>query len=1073
MGSDELSERTQAVWLVRGARSCEETVLREVARRVELRPAGELQRPIRVVVPSRSLRQHIQARLASRASWIGVQVQTLWQLAAEVCERAEQEVPRRSALIEVLALRAAARCPALAAPLEGLAEHSQPLAGTVRDLLDAGFEASHHEAVSERLAELPNLAAVTRAEALVDVAASVSLQAEALNVGGSGALWRRATMLLANGGERALPSFGVVIHGFGNATGLASDLLETLVTQLGAHVVVDIPEDPARPGEDDAGIPFTQRLRGRLAGWRGERVLAPPRSASPRLTWLQAEGTENEVEAVASAILALFERVTAAERIGVVARQLAPYESCIATAFERLGIPFSMQGGRGLGGPARRLLAAFGELIERGPRARVDTWLTLLGEIPDHVDLAVGVRVAGITSVQELAELDVETLLGGASGLALPVGSGIECVEDEGMTRLLARRRHLSRRTLEWAIAEARRACELLSGSRVGTLDSHAATLRKLAEVSLSQHLVAREKVEAALAELAALAPGSFELEWNEVKLLFRRTLAGAGWESLGGRGAGVQVMGVTQARGLTFDHLFLLGLGRDVFPRVVSQDPLLPDWLRLALLPLLPELPVKEQGHDEERYLFAHLLGTAPEVTLCWQVADDDGRELSPSPLVQRLLLTRVPSEETADALPIPPLPRTPMEAASRAGLRGNREAWQALVALSLEDTKVACEGQAAALAEIRRRVLEEVDPDRSTPQGRALASAGGPYLGFVGRAASHPELEGLLYVTTLEALARCGWQTFLRRILRLEQPPDPASNLASLSAGLQGDVVHRVLAAIAGGAQTVRSSWHEAISRQPHARHWPAPAEVEALTLRIAAEAAREAGIHARGLAVALARRALVFLETASECDWKPQPPPVVGVEVEGRVPVTDGEGRTRWLRFACDRLDRGSGAGVVGSDYKTGRPLLDVKTTEARRNHLLAAIRKGAALQAAVYALAAGQEGVGRYLYLAPDIEPTERELVIHHDDLQAGAALAEIATVLLGIWDEGALLPRLTDPGGRESGEACRFCELAEACLQHDTTARQRIAAWTGSEGCEELVSAWWLLPSIKPSARSAR
>lgn len=1075
MKGDEKPAPSHSVWLVRGARGCEDTVLREVARLVALRPERELQRPIRVVVPSRSLRQHLQSRLVSRGSWIGVQVQTLWQLAAETCERAGQEVPRGSAIVEVLAARASSARPALAAPLAGLAESSQPLASTVRDLLDAGFEASHFEAVSERLAELPDLAEVTRTRALIDVAALVSLQAEDLDVGGSGALWKRAIAILASRGEAALPSFGVVIHGFANATGLASDLLEALVTQLGARAVVDIPEDPAQPGEDDAGIGFTQRLRDRLAGWRGESFVVQPPSDPRRLAWVRTEGTEGEIQAVAGSILALLENDIAPERIGVVARQLAPYEAGIATTFDRLGIPYSLQGGRGLGGPARRRLAAFGVLIERGPRAAVDSWLTLLGDTPELHDLATGVRVAGIRTVQELAELNVDALLGTASSLALPVRTGIESIEDGDEARLQARRRRLPRHTLEWAVTEARRACTVLPGPRTGTWSQHLRTLGELTTTLLGRSAPGNEPIDAVLAQLSALAPASLELEWDEVRLLLRRTLARAGWEPLGGSGGGVQVMGATQARGLTFEHLFLLGLGRGVFPRVVSQDPLLPDWLRLALLPLLPELPIKELGHDEERYLFAHLLGAASAVTLCWQVADDDGRELSPSPLVQRLLLARPASDpppEATDSAAVVSLPCAGSEAAIRVGLLGDRETWQILMSMALEESGAACGQRAAELATIRRRVLDEVDPDRSTPQGRSLAAAAGPYLGLLGRTAPTPEVEGQLWVTTLEALARCGWQTFLRRLLRLEQPPDPAATMTSLSAGLLGDVVHRVLAAIAGGSQAAGSIWHEALTRDPHPRSWPPPAEVETLTLRLATQVAREAGIHSRGLAVALGRRVLPFLEAARQCDWVPHAPPGLGVEVEGRVPLADREGRTRWLWFACDRLDRGTGPGVVGTDYKTGRPLLRVKTADARRSHLLAAIHKGEALQAAVYALAAGQEGLGRYLYLAPDIEAGERELVARQDDPEIGAALTEISAVLLGLWDAGVFMPRLTEPGGRDTGAACRTCELVEACLQHDTTARHRLAGWAAGERSDELVRAWWLLPSIKPQPRRA-
>ena len=61
-----------------------------------------------------------------------------------------------------------------------------------------------------------------------------------------------------------LPNRGVWIHGFADATGVASDLLEALVARLGARVWVDQPPDPARPGRIDLGAAFTERLLRRL-----------------------------------------------------------------------------------------------------------------------------------------------------------------------------------------------------------------------------------------------------------------------------------------------------------------------------------------------------------------------------------------------------------------------------------------------------------------------------------------------------------------------------------------------------------------------------------------------------------------------------------------------------------------------------------------------------------------------------------------------------------------------------------------------------------------------------------------
>ncbi|HLE85382.1 MAG TPA: PD-(D/E)XK nuclease family protein [Thermoanaerobaculia bacterium] len=86
-------------------------------------------------------------------------------------------------------------------------------------------------------------------------------------------------------------------------------------------------------------------------------------------------------------------------------------------------------------------------------------------------------------------------------------------------------------------------------------------------------------------------------------------------------------------------------------------------------------------------------------------------------------------------------------------------------------------------------------MDPDLSTPQGRAVRASLGPYFGFLGPPASGDPRLGPLFVTALEGLSACPWQTFLRRLLRLEPTPDPLEALPSLDPLLVGSLVHAVL--------------------------------------------------------------------------------------------------------------------------------------------------------------------------------------------------------------------------------------------------------------------------------------
>ena len=96
-----------------------------------------------------------------------------------------------------------------------------------------------------------------------------------------------------------------------------------------------------------------------------------------------------------------------------------------------------------------------------------------------------------------------------------------------------------------------------------------------------------------------------------------------------GADNGGVRVLDAMQARGLSFDTLFLIGFNADLFPRRGSEDPFLPDADRRALRGAFKiPLPIKGSALEEERLLLAHLLGSAERrLTVSWQRADESGR--------------------------------------------------------------------------------------------------------------------------------------------------------------------------------------------------------------------------------------------------------------------------------------------------------------------------------------------------------------------------------------------------------------------------------------------------------------
>ena len=410
------------------------------------------------------------------------------------------------------------------------------------------------------------------------------------------------------------------------------------------------------------------------------------------------------------------------------------------------------------------------------------------------------------------------------------------------------------------------------------------------------------------------------------------------------------------EARARSFDQLFVLGMNRDLFPRAITEDALLPDALRTRLRAVLPDLPVKGEGHDEERFLFAQLLASSAAVTLSCAVTDDDGKPRSPSPLLARLQMAKgvarrreLPAPHGAAALASRG-PRPAHEQALLAGLHGTRRQFGELLPLAIEEAWR--DGlDAKALAAARLGVLGEFDAGAEERRGL------GPYFGFVGpaRVAADPRREPL-YVTTAERIAGCPWQAFVGRLLRLEAPPDALDALPAAEPRLVGSLVHAALEEIVQRALGRRGArLEEVMGYEPAAIPWPDEAALEALLQERARSLLRAEGIAWPGFERVLVLRARPRLEVARSLGMGA----VLGAEVEGSVDVGDAAGALRSLRFKVDRADRLDG-GLRLLDYKTGKPVAQQKGRETGGRRCSRRVREGALLQAAAYARAGCQLG-----------------------------------------------------------------------------------------------------------------
>lgn len=1003
-----------------------------------------LARPLRVIVPSRSLVDHLSARLVAQRgrSVAGVLIQTVHGAASEVCARAG-EVPREaSGVVEVLARREARSEPALSSSLASLDDGYASVAGTVRDLLDAGLEAeAHGEACQECVSETARGAGAERARALLAVAGRVQRGLRAARLASRADLFRRAASLVTEDSGRHLPSEELLLYGFANATGAVVEFLAATMRHPAATIWIDAPRDLVDDAAPAPGRRHFERLHEALTSVPGVRTTEITGStARPLLRLARAPGARAEVADVARSVRDLLEAGTAPERILVVARDLSRYRSALRRRFEWLGIPFSGVGSPGpLHGGGRALLA-LRELFARRGETPLDRWLAVLrrplGAAP--VDLLGAFHACGIGRLRDAAAWRAH----GVVSVKLRVRRGIELGEPEGVPR------HPHRKVASAALEAAARE----AGALLERVEALARGRAPLATYLDGWEACAREALGweprtpgmVALRELRASAerdvPSDFELDADEALELLARSLDECTRAPLGGAGAGVRVQTVMEARATTAEHLFVLGLNRDVFPRRVREDALLPDALRRALSAVLPDIPVKRDAFDEDRYLFAQLLGAAPDVRLSWLTEDDEARPMALSPLVERLQWStehEAPTELPAELAVWDDAPRPAWEHAQLAGIHADRQRVAELLPLALAEVGG---GDRGTLADARLAVLEELAPTR---QREDL----GPYYGQIGpvRSPSDPRVTDP-FVTRLERWAGCPWQAFLSHMLRLEPLRDPLRELPSLTPLLIGNAVHEILEGVVRSQAQLPEDAGEAADAGSGARvAWPDARGLAELARSGAARVSEREGWPHPGLTEALARLALPFLARAAALDeWDREPLEVLATEAWGRVPDPRPGGQ-RSVGFKVDRIDRAGGR-LRLTDYKTGGPFATQKREENRHKKMLEAVASGERLQVAAYARAFSGS-VGRYLFLKADVDPALAAPEIEAEDSEALEAFARATGRLLDGWEAGAAFPMLVD---REklyaAGKACERCEWDLACMQGDSGYRGRFVRW---------------------------
>ncbi len=1033
-----------------GPRAAEERLLAALETDLlELRAdLARLARPLYVVVPSESLRLALEERIAARSCGpaLGMQVLTLHRFGRLLHERGGVEWPRGEALLAVLARRLApahAELAALGESRDGLAA----LVAALRDLQHAGFTPAHVEALEDCLAEQQGHPALPRVRALIALAAELDRALAAAGCAPAGA-WARVSAALLRAQPELAGARAIWIHGFQDAPGTTSELIEVLVTRAGARMVFDtlalaLPQGPT-------GTRYGEALANRLA------LARPPEreafaEAGVELRFVNALGLRAEARAVATAVRASLARGSRPERIAIVARSLTGVAGELAASLRALGVPFSGLSAQGSLTPSARAAHALADLVEDGPRVHVVRALRAGWSAPTDLgatehELLAACGLLGATRLESLADLDLARALDGARFLRLPGGRGrarvergtepgedaeddLEEEEQPEIEDAPDNRRDVPRAALDWIHAQARSWRDGLAGLPAkGRLAQFAEPFASLVR---SQFPSRDETLGEALRALAEALPEGFLLTRAEFLELAAEALRENPRSPLGGAGSGVQLLDALEARSRSFDELFLVDARQGVFPRTVREEPLLPDRLRLRLSDVLPDLPIKTAALAEEEALFAGLVASAPRVGLSWTRADDEGKRHAPSPFLRRVWREREGSELCATKVPLASFaPRregdplrvelalTETEELARQARRGRDAFAAALPGVLAAHGRSATEAQ--ALAHTRLAVLAELEPERTRP---AYPNA---YLGSVGgRIHSGDARAQAPWVSALEALASCPWQMLLGRLLGLA-PAVPVRDLgAVLEAAHVGSVVHNVLGRVV----------------DERAAEWPDDTALGEMCAEESRKLVHAEHLAPAGLARLLALRAFGFLEVARRIDSLREGR--VLAEVEGELQLPSGRG----VRFRADRVEHPLEGGELWIDFKTSRrPLSDAARLETRERHMQQAIREARALQGAAYALAAGSEAIGRYVYLHPRIDDERRLQDASGSEPEIRRLFLEATTRLHAAWDEGAFPPRLVSPTLRNEHPGCAYCDYQAACQRGDSGMRARTVEW---------------------------
>jgi len=807
-------------------------------------PAGAPPPRILVLAPSKRQVLRLRRILAGKIpAALGLEVHTHLSLTRALLERRSPGAvpdlaapPLREAVIEhVLALKPDLDLSAYAA------EHvSVPtaLAGVFGELREAGIAPDDLDPLrtERRITELAELfrAYETALESLAEQDASKGQTRPWTDRAG---LTRAAAAAAAD----LEPYDAVFQYGAYDLVGMNLNLV--LALPAAAPPVFLVPADPTAPAWEPPRKFFARHLDARPAvlddpedgprafvaaarsyrDWENE----PARLPEGAITLTHAQGSESELNGVARRVLRLLADGTPPARIGIVARNLEGYSAVAEQVFERHRIPVDSSMGFPLSRypKARTFLYLLQAMHNEYPRQKLidlvrapnlrrpegspaetwwpdvwDRWSRRFGIVRGAgqwrrtlSDLVENERLPPSLREDDEAKTEFEEQRERRVASARALGDAVGAWEREHAAWRRCGHAHEHREFLDQLARRWIRRWDARDSPDEGEVrinDALASVLLNLEALEVGAQ-AAYAAVEGRPREDAGLTP-------DEVLAYLERAVheTEVPWSVENG----VHLLDVMQARGLVFDHTFLIGFNADVFPRRPRDDVFLPDAVRAALRERTGRpLAIRGETSREEYLLLAQTLaGTREHLVLSWQRADAAGSARSVSLQlreVARLLPRTLPLNELLESEPPEGPERVPTHPAHAARWMHDRFG----MVTPEEGALFAADAAVPRSTDAARAFLTAVDPERAGRLSDSFAlieavedtSGNGAYDGTLGEPVPWDRPYS---ATGLERMGTCPLKFLFRDVLRV-RPLDEAAEELKFDDRELGIAVHNLL--------------------------------------------------------------------------------------------------------------------------------------------------------------------------------------------------------------------------------------------------------------------------------------